>query len=360
MRVITAREVALRTALVVGSIIVALAVLELGCRLWRGPQWLVHWPNIVWKERHSQTEWPSCAYSYNRTLGWSPTPHFKSAQYNVGGDGFRVMPPLPAGAAKEPLILATGDSFTEGDEVSDSESWPAHLQGLMDRRVLNGGVGGFGLDQTVLRTEELAMRFNAGVAVVGFIVDDIRRTEDSRSWDVDKPYFDLQGGELVLHNSPVPPPRAECDSLPFWQRYFGWSVMIDGLARRQGLMVDWIFDNVRALPEGRGRELACPLIERLTELDVPTLVVAQYDRAAWDNGDDFKRSQHAEARRVLDCAQRVGLRTFDTFDVVQRELERRGIDALYLKGHHSPEGNRLIAGAIATELQQQRQVPAGD
>ena len=36
-----------RIALVIGSVLFSLIVLELGCRIARGPEWLVQWPNIV-------------------------------------------------------------------------------------------------------------------------------------------------------------------------------------------------------------------------------------------------------------------------------------------------------------------------
>lgn len=50
-------------------------------------------------------------------------------------------------------ILAVGDSCTWGEDVGDTDTWPAQLQRLTGRRVLNGGVTGFGFDQIVLRTE---------------------------------------------------------------------------------------------------------------------------------------------------------------------------------------------------------------
>jgi hypothetical protein len=347
-----------RAALLVGSVVLTLAVLELGCRLWRGPQWLWHWPNIVWMERrHVPMEWPVCSYIYDRTVGWAPNPGFTSARYNVGADGLRRMPALAADAASSPPVLATGDSFTEGDEVDDDQSWPAYLQGLVGRRVLNAGVGGFGLDQTVLRTEQMAVTQPIAVAVVGFIVDDLRRMEQSRAWDVNKPYFELKDGVPQLRNSPAPPPRVSCDTLPLWQRLFGWSVLIDGIARRQGWMVDWVFDNIQVLPEGTGRQLACPVIGRLARLGVPVLVIAQYDRTAWDNGDAYRLGQHSEAARVLECAAQAGLATFDSFDVVRQAIGEQGVGALYRIGHHSPVGNRLIAETIARELVRQKLLP---
>lgn len=350
-----------RAALLVSSVVLTLAVLELGCRLWRGPQWLLHWPNIVWAERrHVPMEWPVCSYVYDRIVGWAPNPGFTSAQYNVESDGLRRMPPLAAGAAPSPVILATGDSFTEGDEVDDDQSWPAYLQGLVGRRVLNAGVGGFGLDQTVLRTGQMAAAQPVAVAVVGFIVDDLRRMEQSRAWDVNKPYFELKDGVPQLRNSPAPPPRVSCDTLPFWQRLFGWSVMIDGIMRRQGWMVDWVFNNVQVLPEGTGRQLACPVIGRLARLGVPVLVIAQYDRTVWDNGDTYMQGQHREAVRVLACAAEAGLATFDSFDSVQQAVREQGVGALYRIGHHSAAGNRLIAETIAQELTRRRLLPKAD
>ena len=305
-------------------------------------------------------EGPVCSYVYHPRLGWAPNPNFASEFYNVGPDGLRRMPPLPVGAASAPIILATGDSFTEGDEVRDDEAWPAYLQEMLARRVVNAGVGGFGLDQTVLQTELMVARHPVAVAIVGFIVDDLRRTELSRSWSIDKPYFELRNGSLVLHNSPVPPPLAACDSLPFWQRVLGWSVLIDTVVRRQGWVLQWIFDDVQALPEGTGRELACPLVRRLAGLGVPTLVLAQYDRTAWEHGDAYKHEQHAEAARILECAAQVGLPTLDTFDMVQAAVVAQGVDAIYLYGHHSAAGNRLIAHAIARELTRLRLLPGAD
>ena len=61
------------------------------------------------------------------------------------------------------------------------------LQQLTGRRVLNGGVSGYGFDQTVLRAEQLAARYKPSAIVVSFIADDIQRTEMRRLWSADKP-----------------------------------------------------------------------------------------------------------------------------------------------------------------------------
>ena len=51
--------------------------------------------------------------------------------------------------------LAVGDCFTFGDEVEDSETWAAHLEEVLNKRVLNAGVGVYGIDQDFLGPELL-------------------------------------------------------------------------------------------------------------------------------------------------------------------------------------------------------------
>jgi len=99
------------------------------------------------------------------------------------------------------------------------------------------------------------------------------------------------------------------------------------------------------------------VIGRLAKLGVPVLVVAQYDRTAWDNGEAYRLGQHSEAARVLKCAAQAGLATFDSFDLVQQAIREQSVSALYRIGHHSPAGNRLIAETIAHELVRQRLLP---
>jgi hypothetical protein len=346
-------EIAGRTALVLGSILFTLVFLELGCRLWRGPSWLVHWPNIARETLEVTKDWPVCSHVQDPHLGWTANPNYRSAHFNVGPDGYRVTGALPPGAEDRPAILATGDSFTEGDEVDDAETWPALLQGMLGRRVINAGVSGFGLDQTVLRTEEAVASTHPALGIVSFVPDDVRRTEFSRLWSVQKPYFVLQDGKLSLRNHPVPP-AVPCDSAPFWQRAFGWSVLVDGVVHRQGWEKFWFYYGGRALPAGEGEKLACPLVQRLSRLDTPLLVVAQFGRATWSKeGKDAPR-QHALSRRVLACAAAAGFDTLDLFDMIEQAVRSRGVDAIYKVEHHTGEGNRLVARAIAGELERRR------
>ncbi len=339
-----------RLALLLGSILVTLIVLELGCRLARGPDMLLHWSNLVLEARIGvEKENREHRFTYDPILGYVQRAGLSSSNIHYDADGFRVMPALPDGATDGPPVLATGDSYTQGDEVNDSETWPAYLQGLLRRRTINAGVAAYGLDQTVLRTERLVPLVKPAAIVVGFIADDVRRSEMSRTWGAEKPYFALKGDMLELRNVPVPPSPDPSDTLSFLQSAFGWSILVDTVLRHQGWQYEWSVDHELAMPHGAGERMACPMMRRLAKLGVPTLVVAEYDFYVWENAE-FAAEQRRVSQVVLRCAEEAGLGTLDLYDDTERAVRTRGRSAVYLAWHPSPLGYRLIAEAIAAEF----------
>ena len=73
------------------------------------------------------------------------------------------------------LAAAFGDSFTHGDEVGHSETWPAQLAALLGGDVYNYGASAYGMDQALLRMERDAAKTPAPVHVMGFMTYDIER-----------------------------------------------------------------------------------------------------------------------------------------------------------------------------------------
>ena len=346
-----------RVLLVLGSVLFGLLFLEVGCRAVRGTDSLLHWQNIVLEQRRAMAgNNIGARFDYDPLLGVVPTPGFAAPDMSYDRNGFRNVPPT-AGMSDGPPILATGDSYTLGDEVTDGESWPAVLQGLTGRRTINAGVAAYGFDQTVLRTEQLAARLKPAAIVVGFIADDLRRAELSRAWGTEKPYFALKDGALELRNVPVPPsPRPE-DTLDFWQRTFGWSVLLDTVLIHQGLQYEWVVDHKRAVPAGTGERVACALMPRLAKLGVPTLVVAQYDFYVWQNAE-FGAEQRRASGVVLKCAEAAGLIPIDLYEKTASAIRAEGRDKVYRAWHPSPRGYRLIAEEIAAELDRRHILPA--
>jgi hypothetical protein len=346
-----------RIALVLASVLFSLLVLELGCRALRGPEALLHWKNIVLEQRRGMaTRTLDNRFIYDPSLGYTQRPGFSDGFLSYDANGYRRMPAPPPGATDGPPILATGDSYTQGDEVRDDETWPAYLQGLLGRKTINAGVAAYGFDQTVMRTEQLVPKFKPSVVVVGFIADDLRRAEMSRTWGTEKPYFTLDDGKLQLHNVPVPPSPRPQDTLDFWQRAFGWSVLLDTVLQHQGWEYEWVVDHQRAMPPGTGEKLACAFMDRLAALHVPTLVVAEYDFYVWQNAE-FAAEQRRQSEVVLKCADAAGLASLDLYDQTAEAVRTEGREKIYGAWHPSAQGYRLIATEIAAELKRRHMLP---
>ena len=242
-----------------------------------------------------------------------------------------------------------GDSFTAGVEVDDRESWPALLQGLLGRRIVNGGVAGYGLDQAVLRAERFVARERPAAIVLSFIADDLERNAYSRIWTVPKPWFEAANGQLIQH--PPAPDDVRCDSLPFWRRMLGWSMLVETMVQRLRWQSRWLYEDVMIMERGQGWTLGCPLISRLADLKMPVLVVIQYARDEW-RPHPHGTSESAWSRHVADCARASGMQVLDTMDVLDGAVRAGGLDSVYREGHHSPEGNRIVAEAIAARLKE--------
>ena len=344
-----------RLLLILASIVATLVVLELGLRAitWG---YLFSWPNFVLDARSVLAERDGSRFVHDDRLGYVPRAGYAGPGYSGPGniaagvaieaDGLR----RTGSALSEAPILAVGDSFTFGDEVTDGETWPAELERLMGKQVLNGGVSGYGFDQIVLRAEQLAAKYKPAVIVVSFIADDIRRTEMRRLWSADKPWFVIEDGKLVLRGQPVPPRADPRTTLTFWQWTLGYSFLFDFILRRLDLLHDWFGDHKRVHAPGTGEHLACLLTARLSELQKTSgarvIVMAEYDRVVWDD-PAFAAEQQRLTRGLLACAARNGLATIDSFDVM---AATGAPQKLYVTWHMNELGNRLIAALVAERL----------
>lgn len=325
--------------LVVGSVVLALGLLELGLRAANG--YLGDWSNFVLNARAVLAKTEGQRFQPDPTLGYAP----KGGTRSNGATG-AVM-----GGS---IVLAVGDSFTWGEEVEDDVTLPAFLQSALSWPVVNGGVSGYGFDQIVLRAEALAAAVHPEVIVVAFIADDIRRTEMRRLWGAEKPYFDLTDGGLVLRNVPVPKRPDPATTLSFWQKTLGYSYLFDFVLRRLDLLYEWFGDHLRVHPAGSGERIACALTERLAELQkkarARVLVVALYDPVTWQD-PAFAAEQRRLTKGLLACAAKEKLAVFDTYDAMAAIAARGEVRGLYGTWHLSPAGNRLIAELIARQLQ---------
>lgn len=353
-----------RLALLVGSILVSLLVLELGVRALDGWDGLTRWPNLVLKLRNDSWARGDLSRAVpDPRLGFIGRPGYRSGDGALTYDAQGLRPtPAPTGemgnvALAEPPLLVVGDSFAHGDEVRDGESWPARLQPLIGRRVINAAMSGYGIDQMVLRAEILATEAKPAAIILSFIADDVRRAEMKRVWGAEKPYFEDVKGRLVERNVPVPPSPDPRTTLDLWQRLFGWSLLLDTVLRPWGWQYEWAIDHVRVLPYGEGERLACPLFKRLAAIGVPALVVVEYDPFHWQD-EGWRPMTRKTDDAVLACASAAGLATLDLFDAVDEGVRKQGLWTIYRRAHPSPVGTELAARRIAAELAARHIPPA--
>jgi hypothetical protein len=158
---------------------------------------------------------------YHDVLGWDKTPGASQAvrraefdislQFNSKGlRGPERDYSKPAGIHR---VLILGDSFAEGYYVEEHETVRAVLEGLLAREacgrteVINGGTIAYSTDQEYLFYKTEGHRYGADVVVLLFYYNDLYYNGSGVGPGGEpKPYFEVDEGRLVLHNSPVPAP----------------------------------------------------------------------------------------------------------------------------------------------------------
>lgn len=301
---------------------------------------------------------------YDPLLGYVPKPKFSGTANAWNTEVTIDRLSLRQNAADTPTpdpvaVLAVGDSYTFGDEVSDSETWPAQLDGLLGQPVANAGVFGYGLDQAVLRAERLVPELEPWALVVSFIYGDVRRTQLIQRTGVEKPYFDVVDGALVLRNVPPSRNRPRIEQMGVVRAALGYSYLVDWTARRLGATEWWYaggFPQVKVHDDGP--TVACLLMRRLKALEEKTgskvLVVAQYlSRNITDLVSPKSVEELTGSERLLACAQQAGLATLDTLSSLRAlyDADPAGFYSKYfLVAHMSKAGNRVVAEGVADAL----------
>ncbi|MBW2420339.1 MAG: hypothetical protein JRH19_17495 [Deltaproteobacteria bacterium] len=356
------RYYAPRVLAALASILFTFALLELAARFRVGAvgsrEHLVlaarkSWTKLEFNQHHSRLGWmprPG-VQAKGRDLRWRtkegpvvPGTN-EDADVNILDYGIRSNgQPVPS--ARHPRVLAVGDSFTFGDQVSDHQTWPAQLEVSLGVRVLNGGVYAYGIDQAVLRAELLAPIHRPQLVVLSFIPGDILRATVSVRNNAAKPYFEIERGRLILRNDPVPAPAQGLD--PF-RRIFGYSYLVDGIMNR--MRPDYWQAGPRTRAHDRGAEVACLLMERLAKLgreqDLQVLVVAQQPRV--------NQFDSAMSDRLLGCARSAGLATLSLYPALQALADRLPERyAGFYFGHMTEAGNRFVAQKIAKRIRRRR------
>ncbi|MCE9527164.1 MAG: SGNH/GDSL hydrolase family protein [Planctomycetales bacterium] len=157
-------------------------------------------------------------YRHDPVLGWRGKPdvtcRFATTNFDVviehGRDGFRRAQEesqSKSGEQEPATVWVLGDSFTWGWGVAQGETYVDRLnQQSQGVRYRNRGQSGYSAVQEYLLLKELLEREErpAAVAVMFCINDLIENVQPER----DRPYAQLQDGQVSLANIPVPTPAA--------------------------------------------------------------------------------------------------------------------------------------------------------
>ncbi|MBM3623550.1 MAG: hypothetical protein FJX20_23010 [Alphaproteobacteria bacterium] len=356
------RDALVNSAVLLVSVVVGLIGCEIGVRLLSGSDrgWEFH--NYVADQGQWVGRWrtmrPDPLLGYIPRDGYSGSDNGYHVHITYGADGFRLHRQGKPPSTMEPPILVVGDSFAMGAEVGDDESWAAYMEEALDRRVLTGGVPGYGIDQVVLRAESLIGKYRPDTLIVGLIADDVERARMRILWGMPKPYFEIEDGKLVLRNVPLsaPDPNPRVDLL---RRVLGYSYLMDVAVRRLGHEAWWWRGQPGHIEPAHdyGDKVACLLMDRLAALrdqhKTRVVLVAQYSIQAWE-AEHLRRHEVAVVRAVADCARVRGIDTIDTYAAVAEAVRAHGIAGSYTGIHMNPAGNRLTARLILDWLEAQK------
>lgn len=241
-------------------------------------------------------------------------------------------------------IVALGDSFVFGVGVDYGERFTELLEQKIPKvEVLNFGANAFGTDQELRTLETEALGYKPDlVIVVVFLGNDLVDIRHERRFSMPKPWFELAGGELVLH-----PPRHTWDVGVRTSSYLGEVALrlASGLVPSDTLAPPWAeTDSLPLLAAIAAR------IRAVTESGGARALFAVSVPDWWLKGDPPLTKQ------VLDALGAKGCATLDLSPVL-KEVVASGAVGFLQDGHWTPVAHEAVARALAREIERLHLLP---
>ncbi len=301
---------------------------------------------------------------YDSEIGWvakksfsSPALYGPGAGLNTNSRGFRGMMPVSDAVPNGKLrLVCSGDSFTLGWGVADSETWCAQLANdQMD--VVNMGQGGYGIDQAYLWYRREGLTLDHDIHILAFVTHDFSRMAMDRFLGYAKPRLVVDADSLRLVGVPVP----RRDRARFARRFaraaqeLRTAQLVAGLTRRLGTN-----EGGDPPPESSGtRDVFARLVGELHRINnaKQSRLVLVYLPAIDDFTNDAALAWRNETRRITDS---LGLTFIDLIPEL-RKREKLAVQSMYFSerdemrftgaaGHFNTAGNRWAAELIRARL----------
>lgn len=289
---------------------------------------------------------------YDASLGWIPrigysgTSNKWGTQVTILANGVRSnghsdSPP------QTPAILVVGDSFTFGDEVSDNETWPAILEELLGKRVINGGVFAYGTDQSFLRLKSLLPIYSPDTVIFSLIPDDLERAEYSMALGARKPYFEVQNNSLKLTSTLTGTVEHEQESLA--HKIFGYSFLVHKIMMK--INPGWWLTGRKWNEHhtgNSGEEITCLLFQQLGNIAHENQVSSIYVLIQDHKWLGMNKKANAQADNIVDCIDRDVIKLIDIRNDLSHIKDEAPdhFDSLFRSAHMSYSGNYFVARKI--------------
>lgn len=318
-------------------------------------------------------------------LGWDIRPFQVIESTNSAGESWSASFGAD-GAREDPrphdhtLIATYGNSFTEGAEVNNDETWQFYLEGLLGHDVKNFGVGGYGMGQAFLklRAHLEEQRVAPITMLVIYTVNLSRAVNDFRPFLKPntggklafKPSHRYLDGEVRFFPNPDVDRSMALDDLQhlamelasrdYWMTRSPHVVpkfpYLYQIVKHIPMVIEKVRKKVWAAEDEEfiwtseeGVQVARHIIEQFRESavehgSIPVVLFIPHVNG-WENGR--KSPPYLEVKNQLLKDAKNDLVIIDIYDA---EFDEERFSIRPFKGHPSAYGNGVIAAHVASEL----------
>lgn len=150
---------------------------------------------------------------YDLLLGWINKPdsfvpdiYGPGKNITINSQRFRSSEDFAPQVSVGERWICSGDSFTFGYGVGDTDPWCAQLAKIGGIETINMGQGGYGVDQAYLWYTRDGLNIEHNLLIFAFLTEDFARMYSDKFQGYDKPVLDFRNGQLITKNVPVPKP----------------------------------------------------------------------------------------------------------------------------------------------------------
>jgi len=291
---------------------------------------------------------------FDELLGYVPregfsglinAPGFNNVKVTIRKDGFRSNGSEASPSSSD--VLVVGDSFTFGEQVSDTETWPACLERKLGRPVDNGGMFSYGAAQALRRASLKLAQKNYSHLVFSILVGhDFQR--DRLSYFNGFPKPSLVHTENGIAWSAVSDPNVPGTKYnPSRNKFFSF---LYGRSQMLAATVDHFFPSYNVV----GDQLAIVHPNAADENEIVEWTLRKFSSfkiknkaliLQYDSPESTNKTDVAEEKKlILRIANELSLKVVDTSTVLKNYKESE-LWYMYSR-HHTPFGNEVVCSNL--------------